>query len=662
MWFIHMKTAVRSKGGLNKRFDSDRPGVYGNIFAYDIASAYPHALKFFKFPLWEPKHLGSKKMTAHEIALICNKNHWSVWNVSFRLPEGTPEKDRVLLQYDADYCFTGLVAENQFYSDFEMMALAVVHPELEVTVHDALIWEPSTDGRYADFGQYMSFLLEERKKVGKKTPLGTQFKLLANSLCGKFAQKTTGVDPELMQETLVNSGTVSNTANGATYKSKITCILIFNQITGMVRAAMALAARDNDAILTVTDSVITRNHTFIQAGVDYETGHSKLDSWCSFLTFEKEHEDKTLICFKERDYAIFDINPDYLNEVLNGLESEGNLTSVQWNSVTVIKAARRGYKSKPYNNIKDEKKRKQAQNKEWLFESLPRLHGGAMEFVEKKLATASEFLQNGVELGVESSKEKMMGGENIRYDCRDFREFHRRRKRKEKCREKGFADYLHCQADDPELAEKIDKQTTSMCKPKVKNKLPVEARRAVIALNQYSPKHFSMRRIAEKMGVSHTTLNNWKKDYDNSLIRSLLDDKDFEEKIVQLVVDFEDLTQEMFLHRLRVDFEPKNPDFAEGEEIIDLTNGGREVNQEKESLGERKDRLAKAREISEKTRLSKYCLEKLEGFQSKEKSIGLTESEKGEYQNFRTLRLDMVAEEKESRLKKSKPSFGFQVC
>ncbi len=268
-----------------------------------------------------------------------------------------------------------------------------------------------------------------------------------------------------------------------------------------------------------------------------------------------------------------------------------------------------------------------------------------MCYTEKKLATATEFLQNGVELGAESSREKMMGGEKIRYNCPDFEEFHRRRRRKEKCRKKGFADFLHCQAEDPELAEKIDKQTVSMFKPKMKNKLPVEARRAIVALNNIDGKKFSMRKIAGKMGLSHTTLNNWKKYYDAALIAEILVSDDFREKVENLGCDFEDLTTDEFLHRLRVDFEPGNLGSDEGEIV-------KKGLSHEERLSETKERLDQLKEKQD-------CSSRLKNYKSKEKMVGLTESEKERCRNVGMVYQDLLNGEKALRMENSsKPFFS----
>lgn len=136
--------AKTTKGGLNKVFVKT-PMLAKNVDQFDISGAYSSAMKFFELPLSEPQIMGSHVTTAKELALKLDTDdvQYGLFNIVYKLPDDCSEWERPLtiVSHADGEGFTGAETDRfQWFTMFEILALATIHENLAIEVIVGYIW------------------------------------------------------------------------------------------------------------------------------------------------------------------------------------------------------------------------------------------------------------------------------------------------------------------------------------------------------------------------------------------------------------------------------------------------------------------------------------------------------------------------------------------
>ena len=127
--------------------------------------------------------------------------------------------------------------------------------------------------------------------------------------------------------------------------------------------------------------------------------------------------------------------------------------------ILILKAAKRGFKS-IYTD-------KDARNVDFATQSIKRMGGNPIAFIEKSLIKFDDFLFNGQVLNDTQHITKTLGSDNLRFLCNTVEDFKKNILIKEKCRKEGFADALDCKNNNPTLYETLCSTTEAPIKQAV---------------------------------------------------------------------------------------------------------------------------------------------------------------------------------------------------
>ena len=221
------------------------PGIYRKVYLYDINSAYPYA--FTKLPNFQGATYHYGKYKPKEVG---------IWNVS-----GVSATDKYNLL--RDHTFKPLVGlfEKIWVTSYELQC-ALKHGWLpEFTIHEGYWIKP---GRGSNpLAQYGRELYDKKLASGGSDVLREFYKILLNSLYGKFIQNIANNDDD---STTIN---LSSQGKGIWYQAGgLWNPLLASLITGYVRAMLTDMEVNYSVLHSSTDSIMTtkRIATFSDLG------------------------------------------------------------------------------------------------------------------------------------------------------------------------------------------------------------------------------------------------------------------------------------------------------------------------------------------------------------------------------------------------------------
>lgn len=299
-------------GGLNQRYtDTPLPEFYKNINTHDFSAHYPTCLDAIcesrpngKFPIYPPKGVGFMRDTTKNLVERFSYLDYYELVVSFNFPENAPASTKMLLQnYNGEAIVTDKV-ESQLITPHELEYLALVHPDLKITVEDGYQWDREIleselkegeriDSYYVDYRQLVRKLkgMRDRYKNESNHLMEIAVKLLMNSIYGKFAQNKDILDPESVDVTIANESELNSVGNKVPCRSEIWNPVIARGITGLGRAVTAWVAHCYDAVLSVTDSIAVTHDKKIDLQ-DCKTGYPNLDAYLNLGKIKHENPDR----------------------------------------------------------------------------------------------------------------------------------------------------------------------------------------------------------------------------------------------------------------------------------------------------------------------------------------------------------------------------------
>lgn len=498
----------KTKGGLNKNFFSDKPEIVTNVDVHDIKSAYLFAMKHIEFPIDKPKFYQSEGWMSITNLARCINDMWHscYLNMQFEIPGEASEYDRVIPVYDHVNNIGATLKKSddkQWYTHWEILALAAQRPDTKVIVHHGIYWLRGCET--INLGSLMDsyFSLRNDYKTDGDKAMEQTVKLIANGTAGKIGQQTDSYDQDLLQESITKQIDISKIGQGTVIESPITNTLFFNFITASVRAVIATVSARSEAYMCVTDSVICPTGKFVDSS-HIKTPYSKLNETLGWFQWTKEHDNVDGVIYKERDYFLFKaVDETHRKSFINTLIEQGELTPEIKQHIEICKVAKRGFRAD--SSFKTELER----NWDFVQKSIPRLQGHPMVFLDKSLLGFNDFLQGKGNLNTSEVREKRIGSHNHRFHCDDLEELRRRELVKNKARSQGYADEIDFKLNNPEAYNLAVKR----CKPKPQKKsyIPLPVQRAIAILVRGS--EFSCRKMAEIIGVGKSTINRWVKEF-----------------------------------------------------------------------------------------------------------------------------------------------------
>lgn len=492
------------KGGLNKYFISDKPENFRNVDSWDLKSAYLTALTKIKLPLWKPICVGHSKTSFHKLSQKLDQLEGCYYQVKYSLPESCDEWDRINIFSNDRYNqgFTGLESgDNQWLTHWEIQAQAKVTPHVEIEVISGIHWEKQFCGKYANMCKLMNHLSELRSdyKSSGNDAMQNTIKLIGNGTYGKTAQQTNALIPEMIHDSIMQDGLITSSTHSQIIHSKISNPIYANWITGFIRSCVAITARENKAIMAVTDSLLVNHGSFIHSK-DIKMPYGHLRRALESCTWQLEHSNVNAMIFKERDYHLYKVSPLEANSIIKEVES-GIISDESIEKMDIVKAAKRGVKLQNDNN-----------NKQFVKLCNGRLFGKPLEFIDKKLVSAKEMLMYGKTLNRPTESIKKLGSANLRYNCDTHEEFIERNKLNELCRRKGFADSVHCKMESPEEFERLKKKIKSG----VRHKSKVDHEMRYLIMVALDDKLISLRELEKITDIGKSTLQRWHRDFKKS--------------------------------------------------------------------------------------------------------------------------------------------------
>ncbi len=205
-----------------------RPGVYEDIAEVDIVSAYPHAMTALP-PLTRGRWKRTREYVPDAAAIYKVRGA-----IKGRCPYGV----------FMDVGGTGFFREGYFDTWVTGWELAAAQDEVVLhAVDDGYVWYPAPDATNP-LADDVEFFFQKKRETPKTDPKYEMYKLLLNSLYGKFIQLSDDIDTGL--------GTPLRVAGG-----------LFNpfwagQITGHCRARLHELEHRHQALHSSTDSILTR--------------------------------------------------------------------------------------------------------------------------------------------------------------------------------------------------------------------------------------------------------------------------------------------------------------------------------------------------------------------------------------------------------------------
>lgn len=563
------------KGGLNKKFDSDRPTLVKNCVRADVNAQYPTAMTMLKLPLVEPYEVVISCSNKWKFAEFVTKQvrkelediHKGDLIVDIELPENATEWERTVVFKDpitGDGCTTRK-AEWQLLKHWELFLISIVTPKAKIKVRRFIKFPCGEEGKdHFTITPVVSYLMEERNKYKKQKKrleklkdereefgssltdeeslelVGAELKsnavkLILNGGAGKFAQNKQGYDPSSLHRTIMRQGEVTTVANGRNCRSKIYSVDAFNDITAMSRVYTAYAGWLNKAVMVVTDSIVFQGK--FKDPKDHLTGIPQLDELFTTFRFDIEAEGVDEVIYKEREHVSFDWGRNKSALTLEMFKS-GKLACfafVRWfvpeyKSICLQVSLETGEDHLP-KECKIEKFAmrgvsrirgvSEQESRRILFrETLPRFQGKSVTLTQKRLLGFKEYMK-GKTLNAEEEVKKRISAHNPRHNCESLSELDLRKQLNRKCKSEKInkADILDYEVHDPHAAAKLKASTKH--KAKVSRNYPLELKQMLTILNRecgicYSPRFIEKLFDSYGLKVSDTTITRWIKDVELS--------------------------------------------------------------------------------------------------------------------------------------------------
>ena len=539
---VPQKFTNLNKGGLNKSSHGFAPEIIKNIDMYDIKSAYLTAIRYLRFPIVKPsiqKIYGDgsgEVMTLKELAQRLDKYPVAFVIVDeIFLGDNIPENKRILNMYDNEgECCT--VLENsgisQIFTGLEIQAQATVLESInkvknsKVKVRMLIGWSRKicnsvdrTISYYELFTQLKDLRVEDKEKYGNKSPQQEVDKLLGNGGCGKLAQNKEGYDSDFLMDCLTQGGLPNNSIKDS-FNSKVYNPFFFNLITATVRTVTGLSYALSNGFMAVTDSVVCPTDNFIDSKTiasnlrknQYtSTRYKTLEKLLNYFDWEKEQKNCYIQLIRERNYLILNGKEKVLDNYARKLKM-GKATKEDLEGIEITKAARGGYHQKGDKNSRENLVELALFGNSWF-------NGKPIKQVNKKLTKMNDMLVGERNLNqsyLNGQKSAGLGSHSHKYNCNSLHEFRKRKLLKQMCRLNGYADAFHCQVENPEKFEELNKRVNCRINGNYKNIISGEDRR-LLGILQYLG-HYSCRALEKVTGISRSTLNRFKKDIERSLI------------------------------------------------------------------------------------------------------------------------------------------------
>jgi hypothetical protein len=386
--------------------------VFHNVDQYDAKSMYPSVCKLIKFPIYEPVGFGYQRITASKLLENLEEYDWFTLTVSFEFPKDSPTIKRQFIQHQNGKTHCYRKVNHQILRPPELELIVDEYPDIEIKVHKGWIWDRTEledliekgklsgkpDDYYLDLSELFGTLMNERKKHKKdgNDLLQNAIKLLMNvGSYGKFAQCKEVPDSEALEETILNDGDFSSIANNAVSESVVTHPEFANAITACARCLNGLIAKEHDAKLSVTDSVLTANNTPINLN-KCKKGFKWLDKLVEGSKYENETDDNTylaIICGK-RGKTLIPQNEE-LVELLKNLDNQEKLDRAK-SIVTDLAQQMEEKIIKVPKFAKDGIKYEGNQARQWeqcSHDCLDRLYGKTLKKTIKHLLKRNEVLK-----------------------------------------------------------------------------------------------------------------------------------------------------------------------------------------------------------------------------------------------------------------------------
>lgn len=410
--------AKTTKGGLNKVFVKT-PMLAKNVDQFDISGAYSAAMQFFQLPLSEPQSMGAHLTTAKELAFKLDTEdvQYGLFNISYKLPDGCSEWERPLtiVSHADGEGFTGAETDrDQWFTMFEVLALATIHENLAIEVIVGYVWlkrrtteSLSLNALYTEFKSLRS----KYKALGEKgSAMKNTVKLIANAGYAKTLQDKTVVDTGKLFASVLRKRAADRDFFKTQVRSKVFLSIWGNAITSSIRSVVAITAWKNKAYMAVTDSIVCDTGTFVHSK-DIKTPFSKFNRLLEQIHWVREYANVHMVILKERYYYSFLLRDEKDTQSLVDLENN-SATEATIDKLIIVKAAKRAFKS-IYTD-------KDAQNIDFAKKSINRMGcppGQPILFTEKSFTKFDDFFFNGKLLNATQYITKKLGSDNQRYLC-----------------------------------------------------------------------------------------------------------------------------------------------------------------------------------------------------------------------------------------------------
>ena len=321
---------LRVEGGLNKR-TTNRPytEVFKDFHCFDFKSHYPTIMIALdgKFPLYQPVGAGSGYSTPKKIY------EWSkelgldyyILFVDFDIEDG---ENIQLTQKDKDNTIYPRKPRGFKLHPAFLEYLLMVCPDKEIKVTGGWEWNPHflSNGEKANYynpGPFMKGLIELRDGYKETHPsLADVFKKIANSIYGKIAQSKEYNDTDLVNEAIINGWDINSVGFKSIQESSITNTVFANIITATGRAVTAYFGYKTDAVLLVTDSFSTEKKVSTNLQ-DYKTGLGGfIDSYCDVGFIKDETPEASMALVSNTRGRVLFPKDDELYELFLKVENQ----------------------------------------------------------------------------------------------------------------------------------------------------------------------------------------------------------------------------------------------------------------------------------------------------------------------------------------------------
>ena len=521
-----------NKGGLNKSTHGFEAKIVENCDVFDVNSAYATAIINSEFPLLKPKIKSFEEERVRTLKDVAREvDKWKYCDVIVSLVglgENVPESKRILNMYDKDGdCVTAVSNSGipQCFSHWEIQAQAQLTPNAKIVVDRYIYWsdhslkKPRSLASFKElFVEIKSTRTDFKNEFGEKSPEQEVIKLIGNGGVGKLAQNKSNFNSELLIETFKENGNPNSIVKD-NFNSKVYNPWLFRSVTAQVRVAVGMSLALSDGHMVVTDSVVCPHGRFKSSKQIAELienkkingdNYKQLTRVLNQFDWKKEYDDVHANIYKERDYYLFKIEDakEKEIEIIENIEcklKKGVAVEKDFEEVDIPKIAKRGYHQ-------DKKLNKREQALDFALLGNNRFSGKPIHQNAQRLIKFNDMLDGRGNLNQPyriGGNSPGMGTYNLKYDCSSLKEFKHRKRLKEACRRKGYADQLHLAKENSKLLAKLEKTCENRSLGNYKTILSGDLRRALAWLQ--IAKDYSSRKLAELTGISKTVLNDWKR-------------------------------------------------------------------------------------------------------------------------------------------------------